>query len=73
MRLRYVYVQKYYAGSKSISQNLWLIHDDVWQKPTQYCNYTPIKNIQFLLKGHHRETFNAMKKITYKVLKKNIR
>ena len=23
---------------------LWLIHVDVWQKPTQYCNYPPIKN-----------------------------
>ena len=22
---------------------LWLIHVDVWQKPTQYCNYPPIK------------------------------
>ena len=23
---------------------LWLIHVDVWQKPTQYCNYASIKN-----------------------------
>ena len=23
---------------------LWLIHVDVWQKPTQYCNYLSIKN-----------------------------
>ena len=23
---------------------LWLIHADVWQKPTRYCNYPPIKN-----------------------------
>ena len=23
---------------------LWLIHVDVWQKPTQYCNYPPIRN-----------------------------
>ena len=23
---------------------LWLIHVDVWQKPSQYCNYLPIKN-----------------------------
>ena len=23
---------------------LWLIHVDVWQKPTQYCNYPSIKN-----------------------------
>jgi len=23
---------------------LWLIHVDVWQKTTQYCNYPPIKN-----------------------------
>jgi len=22
---------------------LWLIHVDVWQKPSQYCNYPPIK------------------------------
>ena len=21
----------------------WLIHVDVWQKPSQYCNYLPIK------------------------------
>jgi len=21
---------------------LWLIHADVWQKPSQYCNYPPI-------------------------------
>ena len=24
--------------------HLWLIHVDVWQKPTQYCNYPSIKN-----------------------------
>ena len=30
---------------------LWLIHVDVWQKTTQYCNYPPIKNkINFLNK-----------------------
>ena len=23
---------------------LWLIHVDVWLKPTQYCNYLSIKN-----------------------------
>ena len=23
---------------------VWLIHVDVWQKPTQYCNYLSIKN-----------------------------
>ena len=23
---------------------LWLIHVDVWQKPTQYCNYPSINN-----------------------------
>ena len=23
--------------------SLWLIHTGVWQKPTQYCNYPPIK------------------------------
>ena len=22
---------------------LWPIHTDVWQKPSQYCNYPPIK------------------------------
>ena len=22
---------------------LWLIHVDVWQKPSQYCSYSPIK------------------------------
>jgi len=22
---------------------LWLIHADVWQKPSWYCNYPPIK------------------------------
>ena len=21
----------------------WLIHVDIWQKPSQYCNYPPIK------------------------------
>ena len=21
---------------------LWLIHTDVWQKPSEYCNYHPI-------------------------------
>ena len=21
---------------------LWLIHVDIWQKPSQYCNYPPI-------------------------------
>ena len=25
----------------------WLIHVDVWQKPSQYCNYPPIKIINF--------------------------
>ena len=24
--------------------HLWLIHIDVWQKSTQYCNYPSIKN-----------------------------
>ena len=24
--------------------HLWLIHVDIWQKPTQYCNYPSIKN-----------------------------
>ena len=23
---------------------LWLIHVEVWQKPTQYCNYPTLKN-----------------------------
>ena len=23
---------------------VYLIHLDVWQKPSQYCNYSPIKN-----------------------------
>ena len=23
---------------------LWLIHTVIWQKPTQHCNYSPIKN-----------------------------
>ena len=23
--------------------HLWQIHTDVWQKPSQYCNYPPIK------------------------------
>ena len=25
----------------------WLTHVDVWQKPSQYCNYPPIKVINF--------------------------
>jgi hypothetical protein len=24
--------------------NLWLIHVDVWQKPTQYCNHPSIRS-----------------------------
>jgi len=24
--------------------SVWLIRVDVWQKPTQYCNYPSIKN-----------------------------
>ena len=30
---------------------LWLIHVDIWQKPTQYCkaNYPPLKKREFLL------------------------
>ena len=24
---------------------LWPIHVDVWQKPSQYCNYSPFKII----------------------------
>ena len=24
--------------------HLWLIHVDIWQKSTQYCNYPSIKN-----------------------------
>ena len=26
----------------------WLIHVDVWQKPSQYCNYPPIKIKQLI-------------------------
>jgi len=26
---------------------LWLIHVDIWQKPSQYCNYLLIKNKNF--------------------------
>ena len=29
---------------KGIYIHLWLIHADVWQKPTQCCNYPSIKN-----------------------------
>ena len=29
---------------------LWLIHVDVWPKPSQYGNYPPIKNKFFLIK-----------------------
>ena len=31
------------GGGRETYVYLWLIHDDVWQKSTQYCNY-PIKN-----------------------------
>ena len=37
------------GGREGTYVYLWLIHVDVWQKPTQYCNYPPIKNrIKFL-------------------------
>ena len=29
---------------------LWPTHVDVWQKPSQYCNYLPIKINKFLNK-----------------------
>ena len=32
--------------------HLWLIHVDVWQRPTQHCNYPPIKNKYIFLKNH---------------------
>jgi hypothetical protein len=32
---------------------LWLIHVDIWQKPTQYCNFPLIKNI-FLKKVKYK-------------------
>ena len=28
----------------NIYTHLWMIHIDKWQKPSQYCNYSPIKN-----------------------------
>ena len=31
-------------GFKKEGTYLWLIHADIWQKPTQYCNYPPTKN-----------------------------
>ena len=31
------------GGREGTDVYLWLIHDDVWQKSTQYCNYL-IKN-----------------------------
>ena len=33
---------------------LWLIHIDIWQKPTQYCNYPSIKNKS--IKGENVES-----------------
>ena len=32
---------------------LWLIHVDVWQKPSQYCKYPPIK-INFFFQKEYR-------------------
>ena len=32
---------------------LWLIHIDVWQKPPQYCNYLPIKQISNIYTHTH--------------------
>ena len=29
---------------------LWPLHIDVWQKPSQYCNYHPIKINKYILK-----------------------
>ena len=36
---------------------LWLIHVDVWQKPSQYCSYLPVKNKIHLLKNEFSSTF----------------
>ena len=30
---------------------LWLIHVDIWQNPSQYCNYPPIKKKIFFLRN----------------------
>ena len=35
---------------------LWLIHVDVWQKPTQHCNYPPIIINEFLKTEAEQET-----------------
>ena len=44
----------------------WLIHVDVWQKPSQYCNYPPIKiNKIFFLKM----AVGACREIIHSVLK----
>ena len=29
---------------------IWPLHIDVWQKPSQYCNYHPIKINKYILK-----------------------
>ena len=38
------------SGWGGIHVHLWPIHVDVWQKPSQYCNYPPIKKINYFLK-----------------------
>ena len=44
----------------------WLIHVDVWQKPSQYCNYPPIKiNKIFFFKM----AVGACREIIHSVLK----
>ena len=42
----------------------WLIHVDVWQKPTQYCNYPSIKN-KLRKKIHYCERKMSVSKVTW--------
>ena len=34
--------------------HLWLTHVDTWQKPSQYCNYPPIKDKVLKIKVRHK-------------------
>ena len=39
------------VGGRFKREDLWLIHVDVWQRPTQYCDYPSIKIFKILNKN----------------------
>ena len=59
----------YQMGVTYICLYLWLVHADAWQKPSQCCNYPPVKNNLILKKreltlsreaGTQRMTFTTL-------------